>query len=285
MILIHDLTGICEDKRKEVIACLDELLTYRDSDGLLVPVISGYNWYAKLTKSDRVITFSNIHETESYKEDMLRDLEELGYDHKDILNQIREKAGAFIHDLEFRLRDDDGNLLPGLRIKDTRTGKYIDLENYQDALINYQEFTDAEGCLIDEDQGWELDMPFKGERELMSLVNLFLKKSGKHIYDVRGNIIKETDEEQDARAPWSDAYKVPVLLLGETALRYADKLPQFVPVTKFALKENNNEISFIIHNNIKYLKSLNQYTQLLRFGFAEEECLGNKPFIRYVDEI
>ena|GEM_PF-4014096 len=285
MIFIKDLTGIYENKRKEVIACLDELLTYRDAKGLLIPVISGYNWYLKLAESDRVITFSNIHETEAYKEDMLRDLEELGYNSQAVLKQIREKAGAFIHDLEFRIRDDEGNLLPGLRIKDTRTGDYICLEKYSEPLINYPEFQDADGCLTDEDQGWELDMPFKGEKELMDLVDLFLRKSGKHIYDAQGNIIRETDEDQEFRAPWSDAYKVPVLLLGEIALRYVDRLPQFIPATKFSLKENGNEISFIIHKNLEYLKSLNHYKRLLRAGFMEEECLGNKPFIKYVDAI
>lgn len=128
-------------------------------------------------------------------------------------------------------------------------------------------------------------MPFNGKKDLLTLVDLFLRKSGKHIYDAQGNIIKETDEEQKSRAPWSDAYKVPVLILGKNALRYARRLPEFVPAAKFSLKENDNEISFIIHKNLEYLKSLDYYNSLLKFGFVEEECLGNKPFIKYVDEI
>jgi len=285
MIKLDDLRGISEEKRKKVVDCLDKLLTYKNANGLLRPVISGYNWYLKCSEFDRIITFSNIHETEAYKEDMLRDMEEQGYARQTVLKQIREKAGAFIHDLEFRIRDDKDNLLPGLRIKDVRTGKYVELKKYSKPLINYPEFKNSEGDLIDEDQGWELDMPFKGKKELLNLVNLFLKKSGKHIYDAKGNIIRETNEEQKSRAPWSDAYKVPVLLLGKTALKYVNRLPQFIPVTKFALKENGNEISFIIHNNLKYLKSLNHYECLRQFDFVEEECLGNKPFIKYVDKI
>src|SRR3989338_3494898 len=98
MITIDDLTGIHKTKRKQIIECLDDLLTYRDEQGNLSPIISGYNFYTKLAKSDRLITFSHIHETETYKQDMLRDLVQLGYDSQTILEQIREKSGVFLHD-------------------------------------------------------------------------------------------------------------------------------------------------------------------------------------------
>ena len=114
---------------------------------------------------------------------------------------------------------------------------------------------------------------------------MFLKKSGEHIYNEEGEIIPETDEERELRAPWKDAYETPVLLLGESALRYTDELPHFVPATKIALKESSNEISFVIHKNLEQLKNLPHYEQLLCLGFEEEICLGNKPFINYVDEV
>ena len=44
---------------------------------------------------------------------MLKDLGTIGYDSQVILDCIREKAGAFLHEIEFRIRDDKGNLLPG----------------------------------------------------------------------------------------------------------------------------------------------------------------------------
>ena len=285
MIKIDDLTGISEAKRKQAIECLDDLLTFKDSQGRLSPVITGYNWYVTLPKSDSIITFSNIHETEAYKSAMISDLEKLNYKSKTILGYIREKAGAFLHDLEFRIRDDEENLLPGLRIKDIRTGKYLDLEKFSEPLINYSQFKDAKGYLIDEDQGWELDIPFNNKKELMDLVSLFLKKSGKDIYDERGEMIKETDEERKLRSPWADAYETPVLLLGETALRYASELPHFTSITKISLRKNSNEISFVIHKNLEQLKNLLHYKQLVHLGFSEEHCLGNKPFTDYIDEV
>lgn len=285
MIEIEDLTGIPESKRRQAIECLDDLLTFRDSQGELSPVISGYNWYLTLSASDSVITFSNIHGTEDYKKDMITDLEKLGYPPQTILNCIRKKAGTFLHELKFVIRDNKGNLLPGLRVKDLRIGDYLDLNKYSKPLINYPEFKDAEGCLIDEDQGWELDMPFYNKKELMSLVNLFLNKSGKYIYDNGGRIIEEIEEQLQKRSPWADVYDTPVLLLGKSALNYADELPHFIPAIKMALKENSNEISFVIHKNLEQLRNLCHYKQLLRLRFNEEECLGNKSFIsEYVDK-
>ena len=150
-------------------------------------------------------------------------------------------------------------------------------------LKEYKQFTNAD--LLGENYGWELNMPFNSEGELIKLVDLFLRKSGDHIYDKNGVIIEEIDKEKSLRAPWRDAYETPVLILGEIALKYANKLPHFIPATKIILRENFNEISFIINKNLGLLRNLPHYEQLKRMGFNEELCLGNKPFIiGYVDK-
>ncbi len=285
MIKIEDLTGIPEDKRNKIIRCLDELLTFKDSQGNLSPVISGYNWYNELAKSDRIITFSNIHTSDAYMQAMLKDLERLGYASQSILEYIREKGGAFFWDPAYRIRDDKENLLPNLKIKDIRTNRYVNLMSYIKPLSEYLEFINCKGFLLAEDQGWELDMPFKSKGELVDLVNLFLMKSGEHIYDEKGEIVEESDEEKRLRNPWDDAYIIPVLIVGEKALKYADELPQFDQATKICLIEDNNEISFIIHKDIDRLRNLSHYEQLKKLGFSEEICLGNKPFLRDIDEI
>ncbi len=285
MIQIADLSGIPEAKRRQAIECLDDLLTFKDLQGILSPIITGYNLYTILPNFDSVIAFSNIHGTETYKQDMLIDLVKLGYAPKVILSYIREKAGVYLWELYFEIRDEKGIILPGLKIKDVRTKQHTNLELFTKPLEKYEQFSSSEGYLLGEDQGWELDMPFYNKEESIVLLDLFLKKSGKHIHDEEGGIIPETDEERELRSPWTDAYETPVLLLGETALRYADKLPHFALATKIALKENSNEISFVIHKNLKQLRDLSHYEQLLHLGFCEELCLGNKPFIaRYVDK-
>ncbi len=78
--------------------------------------------------------------------------------------------------------------------------------------------------------------------------------------------------------------KIPVLILGEKALTYRHLFPGFIDVVKISIKENNNEISFIIHEKLELLKKLQHYKTLMGFGFEEELCLANKLFIkRYVD--
>ena len=121
MIKISDLTGIPNGKRKQAIECLDDLMIFKDSKGLLSPIITGYNWYVTFPKYSSIINFSNIHETDAYKEDMLKDLGRFGYDSQLILNHIREKGGYFLWKSSFEIRDQKGNLLPGLKIKDVRT--------------------------------------------------------------------------------------------------------------------------------------------------------------------
>lgn len=148
-------------------------------------------------QSDRIVTFANIHESEDYKQDMLNDLEREGYSPQQVLDKIRGKGGAFRWKLKYKIRKDDGETLPGLRIKDLRTNNYIDLSKYHKPLIDYPEFRNSEGYLIAEDEGWELNLPFKDKLELLKLTSLFLEKSGEYIYDLDGNEIEESEEEKE----------------------------------------------------------------------------------------
>ena len=285
MVELKDLTGISKQKRIKAISCLDSLLAFRNQDGTLSPIISGYNWYASVPKHDSTVTFSNIHETEAYKKDLLGDLEKLGYNRKTLIEYIRKKCGIFLCDLDFITRDKNDLVLPGLKIKDMRTNMYLNLEKFSKPLSNYPEFKEAEGYLLSEDDGWEIGIPFTNKKEILGIADLFLKKSGLNLYDHNRNVITETKEEMLIRAPWTDAYQVPILLLGETASIYKKELPQFIQATKFSLKENANEINFVICKNLARLKGTAEYIGLLDIGFKEETCFGNYIFIKYIDEI
>src|SRR3989344_1516272 len=263
MITINDLEGISKEKRKKILTCLDDLVTFKDSSGLQTPVISGYNFYTKPTLSDIVIK---------------------GYSKKIILESIREKGATYLWDLKYRTRDDNGIILPFLRIRNMRTGRYVNLRRYNKPLIEYKKFEGMLGSLIGEDIGWELDLPFHTEVELLELVYLFLRKSGVSLYDSKGIKIKETEEEKKKRMHWSDAYEVPVLIIGEKALMCKDKLPNFGKAIRVCLTENSNEISFIINEKLKVLRSIKYYNDLFNLGFVEEPCLVNKPFLLTVDK-
>lgn len=273
---LETLTGIDPQKRKTIIASLDSLL--------MSSIITGYNWYNAVPRTNRVVTFSHLHQTEAYKKAMLNDLVALGYSKRRILGNIREKSSAFLHEPHFSIRDEKGNLFPSLRILDVRTGQYIDLEKYRQPLIKYPEFEGADFMLRREDAGWQLDMPFSTKAELFQLVGLFTQKSAASLYDDQGQKIQETPGQKRRRGPWPGAYEVPVLILGAKAMRYVEELCGFHRAKKLTLIENRNEISFIIHEKYELLKQRMEFARLDEFGFFEEDCLGNTLFIKqYID--
>ncbi len=284
MITIDDLIGIEERIRKEAIEVLDDLMAYKIS-GTQKAVITGYNWYTSATKSDSRVTFSNIHESEDYKNAMIRDLGKLGYKRGYLLERIREKGSMFFWSPDYRTRGWSGKILSGLKIKDLRTRQYINLRKYRKPLEEYKEFRDSKGHLIATDYGWEVDIPFRKRERLLRLVDLFLRKVGSFVYDETGEIILEGANQKELRTPWPGPYTVPVLLIGESALKYLNELPAFDSATRFSLVENNNEISFVVHKNLEVLRNLPHYERLIHIGFSEERCLGNKPFLGRVDQV
>lgn len=269
MITIEDLTGIEAGKRREAVDCLDYLLAVRDADGRPAPIITGYNWYNKLPESDTTVSLSHHHQTEEYKQAMVSDLVKLlNYQREAVLGGIRCRGTNHLWDLEYNTRDDNGNILTGSRIKDRRNGQYIDIEKYRESLDSYAEFKDAQGQLVNElGSGWELNMPFTMEEELMRLTGMFLRKSYKENVD-----------------HWFGAYKSPVIILGEEAMKYREKLQDFIPATKIALLEGHNEISFVIHENLDRLKSVEQFERLKSLGFRHQMCLANKSFVEEIDK-
>ncbi len=267
MLKFDSLRGIAKEKKGEVKSCLDDLLTHHTKRGQLKPVISGYNWYSILPTTNRVVTLSHVHETSSYKEAMIHDLEKQGYERQLILSCIRDKGTRHLWNPEYRIRDSNKRLL-SLRIEDKRKCEYIDLKDYTESLSNYPEFKQSEGYLINEDaNGWELDMPFHNEQELSMLVKMFVEKSHQLKPD-----------------PWPDAYYIPVIIIGNAAVNHAHKFPEFDQAVRIYLSENNNEISFIVHDTLSTLHKLKTYVRLKKLGFQEETCLANKSFLEDIDK-
>ncbi len=282
MVEIGDLKRIPEDKKVEVIRNLDQLLTYRDSQGRLSPLICGYNRYDTVPDSESAMVFSNLHETEDYKSDMLADLGRIGYESQDMESSVRVRGTTYLHDPTFPTRDSTGKIFPGLRIRDLKTGKYIQLERFSEPLIKYPEFEDSEGSLVAENSGWEIDIPFRTKRELIRLAKFFVRKSGKHIYDHSGIKSFESGKQQHRRAPWRDAYDVPVVFIGDYIIKHKSDLPAFTRASKVTLKEGGNEISFVVYRRVGVFKSTQNFRDLKELGFLEEGCLINKVFAKYI---
>lgn len=272
-ISFEDLYCIDTDAKKIIRSCLDDLMTF-EYDNYLMQVITGYNWYNKtFNESDNIIYISHIHEDEAYKKEVISGLKFIGFDDTLVKRCIRNKGGRFVPDVKtFRIRNDSSEIYKGLKIKDTRTDNDINLENYTEPLGNYPEFDDAQGYLISEDYGWELNLPIENDNNLLKTIELFSSKS----FREREGIINKN--------AWAGAYRIPVLILSKKALEYKMELPDFTVVTKLVLKAENNEISFIINKNFKLLENLPHFQQLIDLGFKKEVCLANNVFIKeYID--
>lgn len=253
-------------KLDQILACLDELLIFRDDNGNLDPIITGYNIYSAVPKSENSIVFSHIHESDAYKQAMILDLEKLEYSREFILANIREKWGVFLWELNFIVRDENRVPFPGLNIRNTATGSILDLSRYSGSTL--EEYSELDGVLQGEDFGWELNLPFYNKKQLLELTDLFMRKS------LAGRIDS-----------WPGAYEVPVIVLGQAALIYDSDLPSFSPAKKLYLKQNKNEIYFIINENYQRFESHTSYKRLIELGFIEEKCLVNDRFLkRFIDK-
>lgn len=264
---LEQLVGIPKSKRKKALSCLNSLLRFRDEKGQLSPIITGYNGYVQTPESDRAVTFSHIQEDEAYRQAMFSDLEKQGYKEQELKDKLRDKTSASLWELHFRIRGSGGQTYRELTIKYMDTDEELDLNIYAgDTLVAYPELKDK---LYSENHGWELDLPFGSQKELLRLVRLFAKRAYR-----------------DKTKSWPGAYATPVLVLGERALDWEEKLPDFIRATKIELIEGENELSFIIQDNIARLKALPHYGELVDLGFKERVCLGNKAFIEeYVNRI
>lgn len=266
MVRFEDLEEITN--KEEIKEHLERMISNRDDKGNSSPIITGYNWYNQAPKVNRVITFSHIQGSEVYKENMILDLKKLGYSREQIDQFLREKGGFFIWKLKFEICDEGGNIYPGLKIWDIDQNQWLNLNDYNKPLIEYDKFKHREGKFLALDLGWQLDIPFYSKEELFNLTNLFIQKGNKKLFE-----------------SWPGAYETPVLLLGSEAINYQRELPDFIQATKMGIYSNSNEISFIVHKRFDLLKNTQNYLFLKHLGFTEELCLGNKLFIRdYIDE-
>ena len=102
---------------------LEELLRKRH--------ISGFNRYfsAYDFSETSILVLSNLHETIPYREAVLKDLKA----YADICVDVHKKIGFTRWRPDYRIRDDKGDLFPGIKIKDKQ--KYLKLEDIQSGTL------------------------------------------------------------------------------------------------------------------------------------------------------
>ncbi len=259
--------AIPEQTKNEAVQILDNLI--------MKNIITGYSWYDKNPASDRVVTFAHSHEESEYKRRMIASLmRSLCAPRSYFDDKFRDKGSAYRWELEFKFRDEKGKLQPCKRVKDTRTGLYVNLSKYESPLKRNPECQDLEGHLVGENPcEWEINLPFNRKKILLRLANLFARKSG----------------ERGEKDTWPNPYNVPIIIIGKRAIACAEELKKdYVQAIRFYLATENKhtygEISFVIQEKLSYLRSSSGCVGLQKLGFELEQCLVNKSFADYLNK-
>ena len=105
-------------------------------------LISGFNRYISPfdLSGNSLLVLSNLHETKAYREAVQKDLKGRVHLDKETACTITKRKGFTRWDLGYRIRDDEGNLLPGLKIKEKNT--YLNLEEVQTKTLEEAGFSE-----------------------------------------------------------------------------------------------------------------------------------------------
>lgn len=225
---------------------LEELLRNRH--------ISGFNRSSSAydLSDTSVLVLSNLHETAPYREAVLEDLRKIGYPNPEINVGVKRRKGFTRWDLDYRIRDDKGKQLVGLRIKEKE--KYLDLDKIPTDTLEEAGFSEEYiQSLIGINDCYEIRIQSSIPETVQGLARLFLDKTNPRY-----------------AKPWPDLYGVPVIfLLG------IESTEGFTPVTMYQQKGKRNNLNFIQRNVPKEIKKI-----LEEDGFEQANCLANSLFVR-----
>lgn len=198
--------------------------------------------------NNTLIVLGNFHDTERYKQAVLRDVAA----YPEIHITVKRKKGFTKWEPGYKIRDDDGNLYPGLQIKDQR--KYICLENIPTATLEEAGFSQEYiQSLIGVNDSYEIRVESKNLHVMQDLAGVFIEKT-----DVK------------AIEKWPDLYDVSVIfLLG------LETMPDFLPATMYQQRKRRTSLNFIQTNLDKEKEKIVE-----EIGFEKAPCLANSRFIR-----
>lgn len=216
--------------------------------------ISGFNrsFSAFDFSHNPVLVLSNLHETLPYREAVMEDLKERGYPNQEMSVDVKKRKGFTRWDLEYRIRDDEGKLLAGLRIKEK--DKYLNLEEIPTGTIEEAGFSEEYvRSLIGINDAYEIRIQSSNHEAVLGLARLFLDKT-------------------NPRSPraWPDAYGVPVVFLLGTEI-----IEGFTPVTMYQQRRKRDNLSFVQRNVPEDIEKV-----LEENGFEQGNCLANSLFVR-----
>ncbi len=196
-----------------------------------------------------VLVLSNLHETEAYKEAVLEDLRP--YLKKELDIRVNRKIGYTQWEPEYRIRDDQFRLFPGLRIKDKR--RVLDLEKIKARTFEEAGFsTEYIRSLLGINDAYEIRIQSSNLPIVEELARIFIEKTS----------FKSANS-------WPDPYDVPVIfILGGMSIG------GFLEITMYQQRRTKNSLNFVQRNLNKDIEKT-----LEENGFEQAPCLANSLFV------
>src|SRR3989338_862129 len=211
--------------------------------------ISGFNrpFSAYDFSETSILVLSNLHETIPYREAVLKDLKA----YADICVDVHKKIGFTRWRPDYRIRDDKGDLFPGIKIKDKQ--KYLKLEDIQSGTLREAGFaTEYIRTLIGINNAYEIRIESPNHNTVQCLAKMFIDRTNSLSLE-----------------PWPDDYDIPVIfLLG------AETMPDFLPVTMYQQRRRRDSLNFVQKKLAQEIEK-----QLEGNGFEKAYCLANSLFV------
>lgn len=272
--------------RNQIETTLENLITSNNSLGR--QIITGFNFHPVCLQSytSTIITFSNIQSSQDYLHKVIEDFKKGGFPEDEVSLSTRDKIGYYRWKPGFFIRDEKGLLEKNLNIRDIETGKYLNLGEISQSTLDEAGYTAEEiDNLIAENEGYEINIFISDTRHIPRLSREFLRKSSRRLYDENGDLVFESEEEIEERAPWPGAWDVPVLIIGGDLMLIKQAVPGFQEACLFRFQDASvGEYNFVINRQLATLQRSEEHGQLLKKGFLPETCLANIRFVRdYID--
>lgn len=214
--------------------------------------ISGYNhFFVASNGNPNTLIINNLHETNDYLSEVIKELNSQNYFEKDNLFQIRSNESATRWKGEYRIRDDNGVLYPHLKIR--RGGFYLNLEEINHKTLKEAGFVEEDiTSMIGETKGYEISLSSSNLKKMRNLAKTFLEK---------GNIRSKNH--------WRDAYNKPFI-----CIKGINKIRGFEEAQIYSIFRDKEEFNFLSRKNKPIL-----IERLLEQNLMIESCLINENIL------
>jgi len=195
---------------------------------------------------------SNNHETDNYLASVIKCLESEGYPNDSTSLYVRKKISTTVWDPTYRIRDNNGNLFPDLKV--WKAGSPLNLNLFPYTTLAEAGLT-VQDQLVGDTKGYQIEIGSERWDEIKRIAAIFDRKS----YLL-------------APGAWPDAYQEPCIIIYACNKEVVPIAP-FKFAAFFRYRNNSEELSFVC--------SLTERQEIEKLrGVTFKLCVVNKGLLK-----